>query len=84
MNELLFKAVLADDSITTGQPKLPRGIAEPDACIRKRRGRFPFVPFRWIGRGLLKTLFPSTLCCTKGPEQFPCMTVAGKFLSRPI
>lgn len=37
------------DSVATGQSKLPRGIAEPDACIRKRRGAVSFciVPVDW-------------------------------------
>jgi hypothetical protein len=37
------------DSVTTGQTKLPRGIAEPDACVRKRRGEISFcvVPVDW-------------------------------------
>jgi len=37
------------DSVTTGQPKLPRGIAEPDACVRKRHGSISFcvVPVDW-------------------------------------
>ncbi|MBT4940727.1 MAG: hypothetical protein HON14_16440 [Rhodospirillaceae bacterium] len=37
------------DSVTTGQTKLPRGMAEPDACVRKRRGKifFCIVPVDW-------------------------------------
>jgi hypothetical protein len=37
------------DSATTGQSKLPRGIAEPDPCVRKRRGTVSFciVPIDW-------------------------------------
>ncbi len=37
------------DSVTTGQTKLPRGIAEPDACVGKRRGTISFciVPVDW-------------------------------------
>ena len=36
-------------SITTGQSKLPHGIAEPDPCIQKRRGKISFciVPIDW-------------------------------------
>ena len=37
------------DSVATGQTKLPRGIAEPDACVRKRRGivSFCIIPVDW-------------------------------------
>jgi hypothetical protein len=37
------------DSIATGQPQLPRGIAEPDACVRKKLGKVSFciVPVDW-------------------------------------
>ncbi len=37
------------DSVTTGQSKLPRGMAEPDACVRKRRGAISFciIPVDW-------------------------------------
>lgn len=37
------------DSVATGQTKLPRGIAEPNACVRKRRGKISFciVPVDW-------------------------------------
>ena len=36
-------------SATTGQSKLPRGIAEPDPCVQKRRGKISFciVPIDW-------------------------------------
>ena len=36
-------------SATTGQSKLPRGIAEPDSCVQKRRGKISFciVPINW-------------------------------------
>lgn len=37
------------DSISTGQPQLPRGIAEPDACVHKKLGKVSFciVPVDW-------------------------------------
>jgi len=37
------------NSVTTGQSKLPHGIAEPDPCIQKRRGKISFciVPIDW-------------------------------------
>ncbi|MDC0196220.1 ankyrin repeat domain-containing protein [Gammaproteobacteria bacterium] len=37
------------NSMTTGQSKLPHGIAEPDPCIEKRRGEISFciVPIDW-------------------------------------
>jgi len=43
------KLLTLGNSIATGQTKLPRGIAEPDSCIRKRRGKISFciVPVDW-------------------------------------
>jgi len=43
------KLLALGNTITTGQAKLPRGIAEPDPCIRKRRGKISFciVPVDW-------------------------------------
>ena len=37
------------DSIATEQPQLPRGIAEPDACVRKQLGKvfFCIIPVDW-------------------------------------
>jgi len=37
------------DSVTTGQPQLPRGIAEPNACVHKSLGKAAFcvVPVDW-------------------------------------
>lgn len=37
------------ESVTTGQPQLPRGLAEPQACITKQQGQVKFciVPVDW-------------------------------------
>ncbi|NQV54936.1 MAG: hypothetical protein HQ503_03685, partial [Rhodospirillales bacterium] len=37
------------NSVFTGQPQLPQGIAEPNACIHKRRGQVVFciIPVDW-------------------------------------
>ncbi|MBT7235004.1 MAG: hypothetical protein HN861_18320 [Rhodospirillaceae bacterium] len=37
------------DSVSTGQPQLPRGLAEPQACITKQQGKVQFcvVPVDW-------------------------------------
>ena len=37
------------NSVATGQTKLPRGIAEPNPCIQKRRGKISFciIPIDW-------------------------------------
>ena len=37
------------NSVTTGQSKVPHGIAEPNPCIQKRRGKISFciIPIDW-------------------------------------
>ena len=37
------------ESVTTSQPQLPRGLAEPQACITKQQGQVKFcvVPVDW-------------------------------------
>ena len=45
-------SLILGNSITTGQTKLPLGIAEPNPCIQKRRGKISFciVPIDWPPR----------------------------------
>ena len=48
-NPLKNITLMLGNSITTGQPQLPRGIAEPNPCIQKQRGKVSFciVPVDW-------------------------------------
>ena len=48
-NPLKNITLMLGNSITTGQAQLPRGIAEPNPCIQKQRGKVSFciVPVDW-------------------------------------